>query len=33
VEKTFTPDMKDVTRNQLYSGWKRAVKAVQVWAE
>lgn len=33
VEKIFEPDMKEVTRNQLYKGWERAVKAVQAWAE
>jgi glycerol kinase len=33
VERIFEPDMKDVTRNQLYKGWQRAVKAVQTWAE
>ncbi|MFT3705717.1 MAG: glycerol kinase GlpK [Agriterribacter sp.] len=33
VEKMFTPDMKEVERNQLYKGWQRAVKAVQSWTE
>lgn len=33
AEKIFEPDMKEVTRNQLYKGWQRAVNAVQVWTE
>ena len=32
AEKIFTPDMTEVTRNQLYKGWLRAVKATQAWA-
>jgi glycerol kinase len=32
AEKTFIPDMTEVSRNQLYKGWLRAVKATQAWA-
>ncbi len=27
VERTFEPSMEEVVRNELYSGWKKAVKA------
>lgn len=33
IDKVFEPNMKEVTRNQLYKGWQRAVKAAKVWAE
>lgn len=33
IDKVFNPYMKEVTRNQLYKGWQRAVKAAKVWAE
>ncbi|MBS1752110.1 MAG: glycerol kinase GlpK [Bacteroidetes bacterium] len=32
AEKTFEPEMAEVTRNQLYKGWLRAVKATQAWS-
>jgi glycerol kinase len=32
ADKTFIPDMTEVSRNQLYKGWLRAVKATQAWA-
>jgi glycerol kinase len=28
-DRVFTPGMKDELRNQLYSGWRAAVKRVQ----
>lgn len=32
AEKTFEPEMTEVTRNQLHKGWLRAVKATQAWS-
>jgi len=32
-DKTFTPGMSDEKRAELTRGWKRAVRAAQVWAE
>ncbi|MFB4164022.1 glycerol kinase GlpK [Alteribacillus sp. JSM 102045] len=31
VEKTFTPKMDDEQRNELYNGWKKAVKAAMAF--
>lgn len=32
VDKEFSPDMNDKQRNELVSGWQRAVKAAIAWA-
>ncbi len=32
ADRTFEPEMAEVTRNQLYKGWLRAVKATQAWS-
>lgn len=32
IDKIFEPTMKEVTRNQLASGWRRAIGAAQAWA-
>ena len=31
LEKSFKPEMEDETREKLYSGWKKAVEATQVF--
>ena len=33
VEKTFTPDMDDQKREELLTGWKKAVSCVRGWAK
>ena len=33
VEKTFTPDMDDKKREELLTGWKKAVSCVRGWAK
>jgi len=33
IDKTFQPAIDDSKRTHLYKGWKRAVKAAQVWTE
>jgi glycerol kinase len=33
IEKVFEPDMNENTRNELYKGWLKAVKAAKAWAE
>jgi glycerol kinase len=33
VEKTFEPQMQPSQKDELIKGWKRAVKAAQVWSE
>jgi glycerol kinase len=32
IERTFTPTMKDVTRDELYGNWRRAVERARNWA-
>jgi glycerol kinase len=32
IERTFTPTMKDATRNELYGNWRRAVERARNWA-
>jgi len=32
-DKTFRPEMKDDTRNDLQKNWKKAVRAAQAWTE
>lgn len=32
ADRIFEPEMAEVTRNQLYKGWLRAVKATQAWS-
>lgn len=31
VERTFTPDLSEEKRDELYSGWKKAVEATRVF--
>jgi len=33
VDKVFSPGMNNEKRNELISGWQRAVKATIAWAE
>jgi glycerol kinase len=33
VEKTFEPQMPSSQKDELIKGWKRAIKAAQVWSE
>lgn len=33
IEKTFTPMMDSKTRNEIYNGWKKAVKRTMNWLE
>ncbi|HEX5151982.1 MAG TPA: glycerol kinase GlpK [Parafilimonas sp.] len=33
AEKIFEPQMQDSQKNELIKGWKRAIKAAQVWSE
>lgn len=33
VDRLFEPVMEDNIRNELYQGWKRAVKATQAFTE
>ncbi len=33
VDRIFEPQMKEVQREELYSGWQRAVRAALAWAE
>jgi glycerol kinase len=33
IERSFEPHADPIKRKQRYSGWKRAVKCAQVWAE
>jgi len=33
MDKTFTASVDESKRKQLAKGWKRAIKAAQVWAE
>ena len=33
VDKTFEPQMSEERRNELYAGWKEAVKRSMNWAQ
>jgi glycerol kinase len=33
IQKRFTPQMEEITRNKLYSGWKKAVERTMRWIE
>jgi glycerol kinase len=33
IQKKFTPQMEETTRNKLYSGWKKAVERTMRWIE